>query len=412
MGGYGSPMRRPRLPERGARRGRRWSASRGVFGAFVLGMFVLGVGLIAAPASSHTGGFDLAAVDVAVVSSGRPATRLVPPLRSFTVIGTGDILTENKVVNRAAADGVVVGRRYDFVPMFAPVAEVVSSVDLAICHAEIPIGLPGERAGLYGRSPFGGNLLLAPFELAEGLAATGFDRCSTASNHSYDLGVPGIDRTLDVFDMVGLSHVGTARTPDEFAAAPEPFLVNGVRVAHLSVTTYSNTVPPREPWRMTYTNDPRVIAGQIAAARAAGAEVVIVSWHTITELVHEPSAADRVFIAGVVAAGADAVIGHGPHVVSPLEWIGDVPVFWSTGNFVSGMGEPGRGKFGRAAANDGVLAEMRFTETSTGAWAVDAGLIAICNEPVVRTVHLATETWRPGAAACMARTEAVVGPTR
>lgn len=340
------------------------------------------------------------------------AVRLAAPTRSFSVIAAGDILTENKVVNRAAADGVASGVRYDFVPMFTPVADTISSADLAICHAETPIGLPGERAGLYGRSPFGGNLLLSPYELAVGLAATGFDRCSTASNHSFDLGVPGIDHTLDVLDAVGISHVGTARSADEAAAAPLPFTVNGVRVAHLSVTTYSNTVRPREPWRMTFATDPATVGRQIAAARLAGAEVVIVSWHTITELVHAPTPADRVFVSGLVRAGADAVIGHGPHVVSPLEWIDGTPVFWSTGNFVSGMGEPGRGKYGDLDANDGLLAELRFTATPSGTWVVDAGMIGVCNEPVVRTVHLATDSSRGNAAACRARITAVVGPIR
>ena len=36
----------------------------------------------------------------------------------------------------------------------------------------------------------------------------------------------------------------------------------------------------------------------------------------------------------LVDAGADAVFGHGPHRVQPLEFYNDRPIFWSLGNFV------------------------------------------------------------------------------
>ncbi|MCX6519598.1 MAG: CapA family protein [Actinobacteria bacterium] len=95
-----------------------------------------------------------------------PAQRLDPPPRTLLVALGGDILNES-AVNLAGAAAAGPGERYDFAPLFAPVAPVIAAADLAICHAELPIGAPGERPGLYGRSPFGGNLLLAPYELAQ-----------------------------------------------------------------------------------------------------------------------------------------------------------------------------------------------------------------------------------------------------
>ena len=263
---------------------------------------------------------------------------------------------------------------------------MLRSADLAICHMEIPIGAPGERPGVYGRSPFGGNLIEAPFEVAAGLRAAGFDRCSTASNHSYDLGAGGISSTLAALDAAGITHTGTARSPAE--SSPAVFEVNGVRVAHLSYTTYSNTVAPSVPWLMNYTTDPARVAADVDAARSAGAEVVIVSVHIAQELLPAPIAADRAFISEITKAShIDLVIEHGPHVVQPVERVNGTVVFWSVGNFVSGMGTNQIGRYADPHTLDGLLASVRFTETSPGTFAADATPVLLCEERANRTVH-------------------------
>ena len=109
--------------------------------------------------------------------------------------------------------------RFDFGPMFSETREVIEGADLAICHMETPIGRPGGGYGFAGRSPFGGNLLLAPNEIAGGLRNVGFDRCSTASNHANDLGPAGIDSTIAALNAVGITTTGTARSEDESAVS-------------------------------------------------------------------------------------------------------------------------------------------------------------------------------------------------
>ena len=161
-----------------------------------------------------------AAVTEMVISSlPHPAKRLDPPRRSFDLVATGDVLTESPVTLAAGAFAAGTAALYDFAPLFAPIMPMLSSADIAICHMEMPIGAPGQRIGVYGRSPFGGNLILAPYEIADSLRRVGFDRCSTASNHSNDLGEPGIDTTLAALDGAGISHAGTARYPAEAATS-------------------------------------------------------------------------------------------------------------------------------------------------------------------------------------------------
>jgi poly-gamma-glutamate synthesis protein (capsule biosynthesis protein) len=220
---------------------------------------------------------NAASIQPADSSTLRPAARLTPPPRTFTLLATGDVLTESAVNDAAAALAAGSGRRYEFAPLLAAIAPMIASADIAICHMETPIGVAGERPGIYGNSPFGGHRLLAPYEIAAALRRVGFDRCSTASNHSNDLDESGIDTTLAALDAAGLSHVGTARSPQE--AATTLFTVNGVRVAHLSYTRFSNSVLPADPWRLNFASSAEQVAGAVDAARAAGAEVVVDSVH-------------------------------------------------------------------------------------------------------------------------------------
>ena len=349
-----------------------------------------------------------------VASATQRAVRVAPPPRSFSLIATGDILTENLVTSAAAAHARGTGARFDFAPLFAPVGDMLSSADIAICHMEMPIGAPGARIGVYGRSPFGGNLILAPYEVADGLRRAGFDRCSTASNHSNDLGPSGIATTLDALDLAGMSHVGTARSAAESAAGI--VTVNGIRLAHLSYTRYSNTVLPAEPWRVNFAASPAQVAADVVAARAAGAEVVLVSLHLSKELLTAPTDDDRQFVAELTSrAGIDLVVHHGPHVIQPVERVNDTWVYWSVGNFISGMGTPASGKYRDLRTLDGLAAGARFTETSPGVFAVEPWPILLCNDPATRTIYapIADLAHTPPAArsaleACIKRSTPVV----
>jgi poly-gamma-glutamate capsule biosynthesis protein CapA/YwtB (metallophosphatase superfamily) len=343
------------------------------------------------------------------------ATRVQPPARTFNVLFAGDIVTEDRVMRMGAA-AAGAGERYDFAPMFAPVSAIVGAADLAVCHMEVPVGWPDQRPGYWGRSPYGGNLLLSPYEMADSLRRTGFDRCSTASNHSNDLGNGGIDSTLSALDTAGITHVGTARTPAE--ADIHLLTVNGVQVAHLAYTRYSNTVRPSDDWRMAFAATPTQVADDVRAARAAGAEVVIVSLHLSQEMQMGPTPDDRAFVTQLTGmADIDMVVHHGPHVVQPVEVVNGTTVWWSIGNFVSSMGTGGRGRYSDPRSRDGLLATARFTEMSDGSFRLEPWTVLICNEASERTVRApVTELHNPSLPAwlrgemqaCVDRTTPVV----
>lgn len=123
---------------------------------------------------------------------------------------TGDMLPSDAL--REQAGRYAGGQGFDFMPIFADVAPIVAAADWAVCHQETPVSL--DNVGLAGYPRFN-----APFELAEDQRAAGFDACSTASNHTVDLGLGGIQATLGALDLVGIEHTGSARSYEEFLQA-------------------------------------------------------------------------------------------------------------------------------------------------------------------------------------------------
>lgn len=191
--------------------------------------------------------------------------------------------------------------------------------------------------------------------MATGLAATGYDGCPTASNHTVDAGMPGLTQTLDALDTARLRHAGTARTPPE-SQTPVIYDVRGVRVGHLAATYGLNGLPvPRDaPWSVNLL-DPAAILGGARGLRAAGAEVVVVSLHWGVEYRAAPTAEQEAIADQLLASGEiDAIVGHHAHVVQPVARLHDRVVVYGLGNLLSGQSQPER--------RDGVVVTLRFTE--------------------------------------------------
>jgi Bacterial capsule synthesis protein PGA_cap len=285
-----------------------------------------------------------------------------PPDRRITIAVAGDILPHSPLWRRAADNAAIQGRAgFDFTPMLAGLAPVVAEADLGICHLETPIAPAGEQLSTM---PFYG----VPAEIADAIVAAGFDRCSTASNHALDRGAAGIDRTIEVLADAGLGQSGMARTPDEIA--PGVLDVRGVAVAHLSYTYGYNGLrpPPGEEWRSALI-DPLRIVDDSRAARALGAEVVVVSLHWGAEGEHEPTTYQRDVANWLTASGAaDLIVGHHAHVVQPIEQLNGRWVIFGLGNVLSNLPTSDRWP---AAAQDAMFVTVSVSVAADGTVTVD-----------------------------------------
>ncbi len=282
-------------------------------------------------------------------------TTTLPP-RSAQLVFTGDTLAHRGVVaqaqRNAALDGAPEGAEYDFAPMFDEVTEIIAAADLAICHLETP--LSANNTNLSGYPTFN-----VPREMAVGLKSSGYDGCTYASNHSLDRRPEGVVETLGVLDEAGLQHSGGARDQAEYDE-PTLYDAGGITVASLSYSYGFNGFrePSDTPWLVNEI-DVDEIRAEVERSRVAGAEYIVLSLHWGTEYRTAPNEY-QVDIAEQVAEidGIDIVIGHHAHVVQPIGEVGELPVVFGLGNFLSNQSA----NCCAVGSQDGVIVQVNLQE--------------------------------------------------
>ena len=279
----------------------------------------------------------------------------------ITFAFTGDVLSHTPLINQAKRTAIANSTAelqldYDFRPMFLDIKPLISGVDVAVCHLETPIAPDGEELSTY---PFFG----VPKEIVTAIADSGFDRCSTASNHTYDRGNDGIDATVNALLAAGLDESGMARTPEEIE--PRIFTVKGIKISHLSYTfSYNGLIMPDETqWRSAIINTQRILR-DAQRARELGSQATIVSMHWGTEKDSntnsmQTSIADELTASGLV----DLIVGHHAHVVQPTNQVNGVWVMYGLGNVLSNLPTDERWPIN---SQDAVIATTALTISSSG----------------------------------------------
>jgi poly-gamma-glutamate synthesis protein (capsule biosynthesis protein) len=183
----------------------------------------------------------------------------------------------------------------------------------------------------------------------------GVNLVSIANNHMTDFGPSGIETTRRTLEANGIKFSGAGAN---VAQAVEPAVIEkkGLKVALLaflvsptypSIATAATDNTPGvapihgaeirqpdgkvvfAPWEV----DLKRMEAAIAAARKV-ADVVMVSFHVHWGPLEEIDPTGKQLIAHTaIDAGADWVVGHGPHVVNGIEFYKGKPIVYSVGNF-------------------------------------------------------------------------------
>ena len=225
-------------------------------------------------------------------------------------------------------------------------------------------------------------------EMVQGLVAAGIDVVGVANNVTYPW--QALLRSLEVLDANGIKHTGGGLDLEE---AHQPVIVEreGVRfgfiqytatywpfqhaagpetpgAATVQVDTYYKPPPqvldkPGQPPLILTIPDPASLQRMVDDIRRLrrSADVVVASYHWGVSNTTEMVEFQRTIGRAAIDAGADIVMGHGPHVFQPVEvWKGR-PIFYSLANFVFDweiMRKAPDGLLVRVAVQDGRLARV------------------------------------------------------
>jgi len=168
----------------------------------------------------------------------------------------------------------------------------------------------------------------APPGNAAALARAGVDVANLANNHAFDFGAVGMGQTITALRRYGIAVTGR---PGEVLVQE----IAGARVAFVGFSSYRWTSP---------IGDLPVVRALVRQAQRR-ANVVVVFFHAGAEGVgHEHTPPDgesylgehrgnvRAFAHAAVDAGADLVLGSGPHVLRGMELYRQRLIAYSLGN--------------------------------------------------------------------------------
>ncbi len=293
----------------------------------------------------------------------KPAPVPAPKDAEARLVAVGDIMMHQDV-KKAAKDG-------GFDALWSDVSPLLKGADIAFGNLETPVAPETGRPGL----PF---IFNAPPELPAALKSAGWTLLSTANNHAWDQGSKGLRETIGRLDAEGLLHAGTGATKAE-ASKPVLLQKGGLKIGFIAFTdVFNSDLNDREDAAWVRALDLDEASASLKALRSQ-VDVLIVSVHWGNEYQRVASPRQKEAASALVAAGADLVIGHHPHVLQPMQWVESEGrkgfVVYSLGNFISNqdrkwhLGQP----VPEGDSRDGAMLQVRFVKPVGGSLRMEPG---------------------------------------
>jgi len=165
----------------------------------------------------------------------------------------------------------------------------------------------------------------------------GADIVSLANNHAYDWGPDALTDSFSILKEAKVPYVGAGMNISE-AMHPVYFKINGMTVSYVSATQIERTGSPDT--KEATEDTPGVLrtldstkACEAIRNAAANSDFVIMYVHWGSENTDLVDSSQRDLAKKYVESGADLIIGDHSHCLQGIDYIDDVPVFYSLGNY-------------------------------------------------------------------------------
>lgn len=281
---------------------------------------------------------------------------------TFTLTSLGDTLCHNTQYWDAYNSKT---DEYDFSYVYEDIKNYTSSSDITIGSLETTFA--GKEKGYSNYPTFN-----TPDSLATALKDIGVDVVSLAGNHALDYGYTGLCRTIDVFNNIGLSHLGTYKTAED----QEKILikdVKGVKIAFINYTYGTNGIPlPSGKDFCVNLIDKDFIKKQINQAKEQNVDMIVACMHWGTEYRTTANSEQKDLANFLFENGVDVILGNHPHVLEPMEkktitlqdgTTKDVFVVYALGNFTADQRDE--------ITRDSAILNLTITKNSDGKISID-----------------------------------------
>jgi poly-gamma-glutamate synthesis protein (capsule biosynthesis protein) len=270
------------------------------------------------------------------------------PATTWTLFAGGDIMLDRGVyltLKKRGADfafdggtAEITGRCKDCSPLGwdtpytkrtgnkGVVRHLIESADIAIANFENP-------APNNPRFHASGTTFSADPRLIDGLANAGIDYVSLANNHIRDAGATGVLQTITNVTKRGIAVSGAGRNA-KAARTPAVLEAAGTKVAIFGYDAIAGGAHATATKVGSAGLSARAVKADVAAARSAGADLVIVFPHWGTEYDPTPFANQKRLAEMIIDNGADMVIGNHAHWAAAMEVYKGKPIWYALGNFV------------------------------------------------------------------------------
>lgn len=225
---------------------------------------------------------------------------------TITLFFVGDIMLDRGVEYQIKKEG-----KGNWKFPFLKIAGDLEKADIIFGNLESPISDKGQKIG--SKYSF-----RADPGAVEGLKYAGFDILSLANNHALDYGREALEQTMGILKEQGIKYVGAGLNQEE-AFGPRIFRIKDTKIAFLAFTNLgsSSWAAAKKRPGIAWIDDIKKAEEAVAKAKTE-ADIIIVSLHSGQEYSLEPTSFQISFAKSCIAAGADLVVGHHPHVVQPV----------------------------------------------------------------------------------------------
>jgi poly-gamma-glutamate synthesis protein (capsule biosynthesis protein) len=292
---------------------------------------------------------DVAAWPLLVPAAPAAGTPSFDPDSVWTLVAGGDVMLDRSIYRRTVVQGLgadypwdggsaeIIGRRCCSAAGYRlPVVErkgnagavraLFRDADLAL------VDLEGPAVKAFRWHAHGLTFTFDP-ALLTGLKDAGIDAVTIGNNHIGNAGPGGVVETIRHLDELGIAHVGAGRDAMR-ARTPAWFEIGGQRVALLGY----DSIRPADYATAKRAGSAGLVSrrykADVAAARDAGADVVIVLPHWGVEYRATPTIKQRAHAHALTAAGTTLVVGSHSHWAGAIELVDGSPVFYSLGNLI------------------------------------------------------------------------------